>query len=132
MNGQLFITDDNHDFVSFLETVAINEGWPVTTCGDGNELVEALGLGQKPAFVLLDMFMPSLNGIETIEKLIEVERPMRLRLITGVFEVDVLAAQMTASARGLNIGRTIYKPVSVKEFRPILQEDQRALLGFCD
>lgn len=46
-----------------------------------------------PAFVLLDMFMPSLNGIETIEKLIAVERPMRLRLITGVSEVDVLAAQ---------------------------------------
>lgn len=130
LNKQLFITDDNRDFASFLEGIALKEDWVVTICSDGSKLVESLSLGQDPVFVLLDVFMPKLSGIETMEKLIGIGRPLRLRFITGVSEVEAMAAQMIASARGFNIGRTIYKPVSTKEFRLILQEERQMLMEF--
>jgi CheY-like chemotaxis protein len=124
---QLYIADDNEDFAEYLATVALQEGWDVTTSANGKELIKNLQSGSGPAFVLVDVNMPEMDGIESIEKMVDIDRPLRVRFITGGQNASIVAARMIASARDLTVGRSIYKPISMKEFKQLLAEEVEAL-----
>ena len=56
---QVYIADDNSEFVEFCVKVAKQEGWTPVLCEDGVELLRDLRLGDEPALVLCDLNMPN-------------------------------------------------------------------------
>ncbi|MBO9464823.1 Response regulator SaeR [Pelagimonas phthalicica] len=128
----LYIADDNLDFSEYLETVATREGWTVSLCANGAELVASLKSGTDPAFALVDINMPEMNGIEVIDEITELNRPLRVRFITGGSDSTLLAAKMIASARSLSVGRSVFKPVSKDNFVKLLVEEAEELSKLAD
>jgi len=124
---QLYIADDNEEFSQYLSTVATQEGWDVNLSGNGKQLIENLQSGSEAAFVLVDIKMPEMDGIETIESIVDIDRPLRIRFITGGRDSSIIAARLIASARNLSVGRSIYKPISMQAFKKILGEEAEAL-----
>lgn len=124
---QLYIADDNEDFAQYLSTVAQQGGWVVNISSNGKELIENLQDGCGPAFVLIDINMPEMDGIEAIEGIVDIDRPLRIRFITGGQDSTIIAARMIASARSLEVGRSIYKPISMESFKTLLAEEIVAL-----
>lgn len=124
---QLYIADDNADFSQFLATVAQQDGWVVNMSANGKQLIENLQDGRGAAFVLVDIQMPEMDGIEAIEKIVDVDRPLRIRFITGGQKSSIIAAKMIASARRLAVGPSLYKPISMEAFRELLSEESEAL-----
>lgn len=110
-----------------MSTVAQKEGWDVTVSANGQELIENLLIGGGPAFVLIDIKMPEMDGIEAIELIVDIDRPLRIRFITGGRDSSIIAAKMIASARSLKVGRSIYKPISMDAFKTLLAEEADAL-----
>jgi CheY-like chemotaxis protein len=126
---QLYVADDNVEFSTYLTTVAKGEGWSVENCTNGYELLAALKKGTGPAFLLIDINMPEMDGIEVIERLQFIERPLRVRFITGASDTSLIAARMIATARSLEVGRSLYKPVSLADFKSVLVAEGLQLDG---
>lgn len=125
---KLYIADDNFEFVEYLQAVASRAGWQVETCGNGNELLALLLSGQDPAVVLVDINMPEKDGIEVIEGLTDISRPLRFRFMTGGADAPMLAAKLMARARNLSVGRNLYKPIPMDTLKRVLVEEWEELL----
>jgi CheY-like chemotaxis protein len=126
---QLYVADDNVEFSTYLSTVAKGEGWAVENCKNGRELLAALKKDTGPAFLLIDINMPEMDGIEVIEGLQFIERPLRVRFITGASDSSLIAARMIATARSLEVGRSLFKPVSLADFKSVLAAEGVLLDG---
>ncbi|MCT4556521.1 MAG: response regulator [Pelagimonas sp.] len=124
---QIYIADDNLDFAGILAFIAKSEGWSVELCGNGRELFQKVSEAQGPAVAIIDINMPEMDGIEVIEKLIDVDRFLRIRFITGGETPPILAASMIANARNLSVGRNLYKPIPKADFVDVLREEEKNL-----
>jgi CheY-like chemotaxis protein len=124
---QIYIADDNIEFSEYLAAVSKLEGWIPEVCTNGLELLERLSKGSGPALLLVDINMPEMDGIEAIEGLVDQDRPLRLRFMTGGGEPSMIAARMIAEARDLMVGRNIYKPITKDSLTMLLRDEADAL-----
>lgn len=127
---RLFIADDDMQISALFRRVAEQEGWIVETCCNGRELLEAVDGGLEPALLIIDIQMPELDGIEVISYLADLNRPMRIRFITGGSDSSALAARMIAGARDLDVGRFLMKPLRVQDLKGVLHAEAELLEGF--
>ncbi len=67
--------------------------------------------------------MPDLDGIEVIDELESVDRPLRMRFMTGGPDSSALAARMIASARSFDVGRHLMKPFELAVLQTILADE---------
>lgn len=112
-----------------VANVASRRGWVSSTYRDGRELLSALEDTFGPSLLFLDILMPNLDGIETIAKLKRFAAflQIRVRFVTGGEHTNATAARMIAVASQLDVGETIYKPVTVAELDTIFS-DERSIL----
>jgi CheY-like chemotaxis protein len=63
MNQQILIVEDDPGSREALTTILQNEGYQVTTQGDGAEALTYLrGVGKLPELIVLDLMMPGMEG----------------------------------------------------------------------
>lgn len=76
------------------------------------------------ALILCDLNMPDMNGVELMQRLIDVKSSIPLLIVTGALASTVTGADALARINGLNVIGVCRKPVdhqAVWEFaRPIL------------
>lgn len=125
---RLFIADDNAEFAEFCAKVARGEGWTVTLCADGLELLEAIGSEDAAALLLCDLNMPRLDGIEVIRGLHAARRRLLVRFMTGGAPVNAVTANLLAREHGLVVREHIRKPISLSDIRAILASDEVEIL----
>jgi CheY-like chemotaxis protein len=129
--NRLIIAEDNSDLARVLATMSERLGWSVQVTGDGDEFLRALAQQTTPALALIDINMPQRDGIDVINGIVETNRPLRLRFMTGGEISSILAARMIASARGLSVGRNVHKPISLEDLRKVLSEEEKELEALC-
>jgi CheY-like chemotaxis protein len=128
MSCDVHIADDNVAFARTLERMMWREGVePAGIAHSGRELIATLAPTGRPAILYIDMDMPEMDGLDVLHALLDLPRPMRLRFMTGASYTEALAANMTANARGLSVGRILYKPLSRARLREALEADFLAL-----
>jgi len=79
---KILIVDDEPDFVEALAKRMKNHGLDVETAGGGEE---ALGKVKSQDFtaIVLDLKMPGMDGIETLEGLKKINPNLQIILLTG-------------------------------------------------
>lgn len=129
MAPRLIIAEDNADFSRLLAVKAERDGWAVTLCKDGLDLLATLKGVDEPALILVDINMPNLDGIEVIRKLNQDTRARRFRfcMMTGGDQVNAVAARMIAQAGDLSVCNSLYKPFSMEVFGAFLEEQREML-----
>lgn len=125
---QLYIADDNTEFATYIAKVAKRDHWSVVQCANGRELLEQVTRGTGPALLLVDINMPELDGIEAVNGLAQIDRPLRIRFITGGADTTITVAQMIAKARNLTVGQNLYKPLAKNELLSVLAHEAGALV----
>lgn len=110
-----FIADDEPQFREWLRRAVERNGWAVTECRDGLELVETLGQNRDDGVVFLDVMMPDMDGIEAVERIAELTEPRPIHFITGGPSINCHAARLLAMKRGLNIREFFLKPLSLSQ-----------------
>lgn len=126
---RLYIADDNADFAEFCAEVAQLEGWEVTCCTNGADLLDCVQQESGPALLLIDILMPVMDGIEVVKALGNVNRDMRIRFITGGPEASAQAAQLMANSRSFNVGEILRKPLSLQDLRDVLRHETEGDTG---
>lgn len=127
MEKRLLIADDNVDFANFCAKVAHGEGWTVTLCKDGAELLEAIRRDDLPALVLCDVNMPEVDAFAVINGLRDTKRRLLFRFMTGGAPINATAASLLAEELGLSVRGYLPKPIGIDSLRATLALDVEAL-----
>ena len=90
----VLIVDDDPDILEVTSFVLENEGFGIETARHGEEALQRLRVGTRPAVVLLDLMMPVMNGWQFLE---EVAKDPSLKTIpvvvlTAATRVEVAGA----------------------------------------
>ncbi len=71
---RILLIDDDKLFCRLISTMLVNSGYEVIEAPDGLAALDAVS-EYRPSLILLDMYMPSMNGWGFLEKYRELEQP---------------------------------------------------------
>jgi DNA-binding NarL/FixJ family response regulator len=94
---------DDHPFVRMslqLLIDATDDICVVGACADGSEVVTAFAKF-APDVVLMDVKMPTMNGLEATRALLAVQPQARVLILTGTFDASYTSEVMSIGALGL-------------------------------
>ena len=94
---RVLVVDDEHLIRWSLEQSLKKQGYLVTTASSGEEAITFIQK-ESPDLVLLDIQLPGMDGIETLERIKDVDKHISVIMITalGVLETAVKAMQLGA------------------------------------
>ncbi len=105
------VVDDDYSSRLFLQKILERENYQTSLCSDG---LEALELIDKQSFdlVITDLKMESIDGIELLEKLKDIDPEIAVIILTG-------HASIQTAIEALRLGANDYltKPINIEEFR---------------
>ena len=93
----ILIVDDEESVRKSLADVMRDEGYEVVTAASGREGIDVLAEAQ-PSIVLLDIAMPDMDGIETLQRFRELRPDLPVIMVTGhgTIETAVKTTKMGA------------------------------------
>jgi two-component system response regulator PilR (NtrC family) len=96
-NGTILVVDDEEIMREILETLLTREGYEVRLASSGQEGLElARALPFDAAIV--DIMMPGLNGIETLDELKRIDEDLAVIIITAYASVESAISAMKSGA----------------------------------
>lgn len=120
----ILLVDDEVEFITSLAERLALRGFNTSTAADGPSALELI---KKQAFqaVVLDVMMPGMDGLETLQEIKKIDEALEVILLTGHACVQV-------AQQGIQAGAFDYlvKPVDVDELAFRLQDacEKRGLL----
>ncbi len=106
---KILLVDDEEDFTSILSKRLKNRGIEVMTASSGKV---ALELAREHSFdaIVLDMQMPEMDGIETLNRLMQIDPEHRVIILTGYGTVGKGIEAMKSGAMDF-----LEKPADINE-----------------
>src|SRR5258705_1841650 len=94
------VVDDHEDFCLMMDHILTTFGFQVVCAANGYEALATMQR-EPPAVVLLDLFMPHMDGIEVLRQLRGSKTPMPPTIaVTGDIHVAMYDASSAAQALG--------------------------------
>jgi two-component system alkaline phosphatase synthesis response regulator PhoP len=119
--GKILIVDDDHNTTSLLEIILSQAGYEVISVNNGSDTVSS-ALSHHPNLILLDLVMPSPDGLEVCKSVREESQFARIPIIffTSVSDIEKKVA-------AFDLGATDYliKPIHPTELKVRI----KALIG---
>jgi len=121
---KVLLVDDEPHFVKLLAERLVGRGFNVETAGGGSEAIERAKEEPYDAIVL-DLFMPEMDGLETLKQLKEINPDLQIILLTGHGTIDKGVEAMKLGAMDF-----VEKPADFKELLEKIKKakDKRMLL----
>jgi CheY-like chemotaxis protein len=108
----VMIVDDDDAIREALEDVLSDEGYDVVGVSDGQQaldyLLADLHPEKRPSAILVDLWMPVMDGWKFLDALLEDPRLSRIPLV-------VLTAARDQRARDLRVAEVLTKPVQLQQ-----------------
>lgn len=118
-SARIVIADDQEEMLNTIANTLKNEFQVVGFAGNGRELLERVPL-LKPEIVVLDIFMPLVNGIEAAFRLKAAGCSAGMVFVTVNEDKDFVEAAMAVGARGY-----VLKPHLATDLVPAVQSALR-------
>jgi two-component system nitrogen regulation response regulator NtrX len=107
MNPSILIVDDEPSILQSLAGLLIDEGFDVRTASNGYEALKTIE-SESPDLVLLDIWMPGLDGIDTLQEIKKNNPFIQVIIITGHGTIETAVKATKIGAYDL-----IEKPLSI-------------------
>jgi two-component system response regulator AtoC len=133
---KILVVDDEPSIRKYLQTLLEVDGYDVETVAGGKEALEKVGAGLRPHFIILDVLMPEIDGLETLRQLMQVDRTLNVIMLSCSNEV-------TTVVEAIRIGALDYltKPFEKPELdaaflkcrqKQQLRSENKALREYCE
>ena len=83
--SKILVIDDESDLRAAFRAVLTDEGFSVITAADGMEGVQK-NKEHNPDVIILDLKMPKMGGMETLKRIRETDKEVRVIILTGYGE----------------------------------------------
>src|SRR6201987_1893106 len=133
---RVLVVDDEPSIRNYLQTLLEVEGYHVTVVASGPKALESVQQGGRPDFIILDVLMPEMDGLETLRRLMQVDRTLNVIMlscsneVTTVVEAIRLGAQdyLTKPFEKAELDAAILKARQKMDLR----KENQALREYCD
>jgi two-component system response regulator AtoC len=95
---KILVVDDEPSIRKYLQTLLEVEGFDVETVSSGKDAIERVSGGERPEFIILDVLMPELNGIETLKELLKIDRTLNIIMLSCSNEVGTVVEAIRIGA----------------------------------
>jgi len=100
-NAKILIVDDNYDHAAGIrELVKIESDYEVIGTAASAEIAISLVKKYHPALILMDLNMPDMDGITAIQELRKIDENIKVIVVTGYDDSDLIFRAMKIGARG--------------------------------
>ena len=82
--ANILLVDDEPGMQRYIKTLLEVDDYKVETASTGEEALERVQKGLQPDLVLLDVLMPGIDGLQTLEKLREMRPGMKVVMLSCV------------------------------------------------
>jgi len=95
---KILVVDDEPSIRKYLQTLLEVDGFEVETVSSGREALTMVSGGVRPDFIILDVLMPELNGIETLKELMQIDRSLNVLMLSCSNEVGTVVEAIRIGA----------------------------------
>lgn len=121
LQDRLFILDDDALVSSTLKGMAEAIGYTADYFLDADTFLEQV-VQQQPAYLILDLQMPQVDGVEVLRRLAELQSTAAIIISSGLGEKVLNAAKLAADESGLKVIGILPKPFRIKALRELLAQ----------
>jgi DNA-binding response OmpR family regulator len=97
MNPKIMIVDDEPEICEAVDHYFSRRGYCVVTAQDGEEAL-AKFINERPAFVLLDIRLPGMDGVECLRLMKQLDADVPVIMVTCVSDVGVARQAISLGA----------------------------------
>src|SRR5690348_15167909 len=133
---RVLVVDDEPSIRKYLQTLLEVDGYQVTAVGSGHEALEHVQEGDRPDLIILDVLMQEMNGLETLRRLMQVDRTLSVIMLSCSNEVTTVVEAIRLGAQDY-----LTKPFEKAELdvamlkcrqKQQLRAENKALREYCD
>src|SRR5215471_4786011 len=133
---KILVVDDEPSIRKYLQTLLEVDGFEVETLSSGKEALERINVGVRPDFIILDVLMPELNGLDTLRQLMQIDRTLNVLMLSCSNEVGTVVEAIRLGAYDY-----LTKPFEKTELdaamlkcrqKQQLRAENQALRKYCD
>ena len=95
--GRVLVVDDEPEVRQVLQEFLSDRGYDVIQAEDGLAALAALA-AHKPDLVLLDVAMPEMDGVETLKRIVALEMPVPVIMVTANADIAVTSKLLALGA----------------------------------
>ena len=95
---KIMVVDDEPSIRKYLRTLLEVDGFEVETLSSGKEALKQVGEGARPDFMILDVLMPEMDGLETLRQLMQVDRTLNVIMLSCANEVNTVVEAIRLGA----------------------------------
>ncbi|MEE3328552.1 MAG: sigma-54 dependent transcriptional regulator [Myxococcota bacterium] len=110
--GPILVVDDSEGIRSYLSTLLRSWGYQVELVSSGEAALSFIEEGGTPGLVLLDLMLPGMGGVETLERIRKVDEMLPVVIISVVSRAGTIVEAMRVGAADF-----INKPFEESELR---------------
>jgi DNA-binding response OmpR family regulator len=96
---RILIVDDESDLLDMLTAYFLSSKYEVDTATNGVEALAAVSR-QRPDVVLLDIYMPEMNGLEALKEIMKIDQSIAVIMVTGNTQLSITVDAIRNGAFG--------------------------------
>jgi len=133
---KILVVDDEPSIRKYLQTLLEVEGFDVEAVSSGKDAIKRVGAGERPDFIILDVLMPEMGGLETLQELMQMDRSLNVIMLSCSNEVGTVVEAIRLGAHDY-----LTKPFEKTELEAAmlksrqkkqLTQENKALRDYCD
>src|SRR5438128_8340193 len=115
--AKILLVDDEPGMLRYIRTLLEVDNHTVQTASTGEEALELVEKGLQPNLVLLDLLMPGIDGLETLERLRKLQPNVRVVMLSCVNDTKKVV-------QAIHLGATDYitKPFEKAELDKVIDQ----------
>jgi DNA-binding NtrC family response regulator len=98
-SAKILLVDDEPSMLRYIKTLLEVDDYKVETATTGEEALERVEKGLQPDLVLLDVLMPGIDGLETLEQLRQMRPGIRVVMLSCVSDTRKVVQAMKLGAQ---------------------------------
>src|SRR5580765_2362736 len=133
---KILVVDDEPSIRKYLQTLLEVDDFEVEALSSGPEAIAKIGAGARPDFIILDVLMPEMSGIDTLKELMQLDRSLNVIMLSCSNEVGTVVEAIRIGAHDY-----LTKPFEKTELEAAmlksrqkkqLTQENKALRDYCD
>src|SRR5450432_1503080 len=97
--AKILLVDDEPGMLRYIRTLLEVDGHKVDTASTGEEAVERIKKGLHPDLVLLDLLMPGIDGLQTLEQIRQIQSGIKVVMLSCVSDTRKVVQAISLGAQ---------------------------------